>query len=388
MSKTKFVAIRNQADTSVLELYFLDVIQDSYEWWTGLVLSKVQEIIDKVNFYNPKTIKCIIDSVGGDAKIGLTIYNFLKRCDCKIQVEIIGLAGSIASVIAMAASNGKLLIAKNGFMMIHKAEGMVGGTSEEIRQAADLVDKYTAQIVDVYSQRTGKTVDEIQKLIENGDYWMTGEEAVAQGFADATFNNEANLNLQIAARLDKDIYKNIPAQIRAQVIPEDTQQSDSTFINNSIIEMKKFFTDIVNAIRGVQPAADNKTPITNQIADAVAAPFEKLGDEIEKTIDEKVKNATGEEHIKTITAKAKDEVLNSIDFTGEKAKAAIDSAVSAAVTNATKEYSDKIKTLEDKNVELVNKNKELEADVTELKGKSSVHNQNDPKQSVPIGTFK
>jgi hypothetical protein len=43
--------------------------------------------------------------------------------------------------------------------------------------------------------------------------------------------------------------------------------------------MKKFFTDIVNAIKGVKP--EEGKVITNQIADAVLAPFEKLGDEID-----------------------------------------------------------------------------------------------------------
>jgi ATP-dependent Clp endopeptidase proteolytic subunit ClpP len=224
MKKDRYIAIRNQADSDTLELYFLDVIQDNYDWYTGSS-SKVQEIIDKVNYYKPSKIKVIIDSEGGDASTGIAIYNFLKRCDAKVEVEILGLAASIASVIAMAANKGKLRIARNAFIMIHKAEGASWGTSEEMRRYADLVDLYTSQIVDIYSQRTGKPVEEINTLIESGDYWMAGEEAVAQGFADETFNDTPNL--QIAARLDPSKYTNIPAQIRAQMKPssEETEET-------------------------------------------------------------------------------------------------------------------------------------------------------------------
>jgi ATP-dependent Clp endopeptidase proteolytic subunit ClpP len=383
MKRSKFVAIRNQADSSVLELYFLDVIQDDYDWFTGMQISKVQEIIDKVNFYNPSKIICYIDSGGGDAQTGLSIYNFLKRYDARVEVEIIGLAGSIASVIAMAANKGKLRIARNGFMMIHQAEGICWGTAEELRQNADLIEKYTAQIVDIYSQRTGKTVDEINALIAGGDYWMSGTEAVDQGFCDETFN-DVSQNLQIAARLDLDVYKNIPAQIRAQLKPEKAkpEEETKTFIQNQIDDMKKFFNEIVNAIKGVKPV--DGTPITNQIAEAVTAPFEKVAEEIETTITNKVGEAVKSDDVKTeITA----QVNAAADFSKEgPAKTALDASVKVAVENATKDYATKITNLETANTELKKKNEDLEKDITNLKGKKSVTNEN-TDEVKPIGKW-
>jgi NifU-like protein involved in Fe-S cluster formation len=300
-------------------------------------------------------------------------------------VEIIGLAGSIASVIAMAANKSKLRIAKNAFIMIHKAEGVVAGTSEEIRQGAALVDLYTNQIVDIYSQRTGKTIDEINTLIENGDYWMAGDDAVAQGFADETFNETPNL--QIAARLDTSVYKNIPAHIRAQIKGEPDQPEDTkTFFTNQFEQMKKFFTDIVNAIKGVTPSADPKVSITNQIADAVATPFEKLGDEIESTITNKVKEATGDTLVTTITAKVK-ESITAPDFTTDgPAKIALTAAVTEAVTNATKDYTAKITALETANEDLKTKNEALALDITNMKGKKS-NEKEDPTNKVRAGKF-
>lgn len=376
MSKNKFVAIRNQADSTTLELYFLDVIQDTYDWWTGMEFSKVQEIIDKVNAYRPSKILCYIDSVGGNAQVGLSIYNFLKRYNVKVEVEIIGLAGSIASVVAMAANKGKLRIAKNAFMMIHKAQGVVCGNSDEIRQGADLVDLYTTQCVDIYSQRTGKTVDEINTLIANGDYWMAGEDAVAQGFCDETFNDVAP-NLQIAARLDPDVYKNIPAQFRAQLKPlaEPAADDQKTFFQNQFVEMKKFFTEIVNSIKGVKP--EEGKIITNQIADAVTLPFEKLADEIENTITNQVTEVVGG---KTVNEAIQLQVTNALT-------ASLEPAVNKAVETATSALTTRMTGLEEINATLVQRNKDLETEITNMKGGKSTPSTGDANAPQPVGKF-
>ena len=212
------IAMKNTIGDGVLELQFLDTIANSthFDWTTGelLTTSLVEETIAQVKAASPSKIKCTIDSIGGDASIGLAIYNFLKSYNAKVEVEIIGMAGSIASVMAMAASKGKLSIARNAFMVIHKAWGASIGNSEELRQAADVIDKYTAQVVDIYAQRSGKTTEEIAALIENGDYWMSGVEAVEQGFADSIFND--NAQLLVAAHLIQlpPQYKNVPVDIK------------------------------------------------------------------------------------------------------------------------------------------------------------------------------
>lgn len=358
MSKNKFIAIRNQADSSTLELYFLDVIGDTYDFWTGMSISHVQEIINQVNAYNPSNILVIIDSVGGDAPTGISIYNFLKNHKAKVQVEIIGLCCSISVGLAMCANKGKLRIAKNAFMMIHPASGVVCGTADEIRQGADVIDMYTNQIFDIIAERSGKTVDEISKLCAGGDYWMTGEEAVAQGFADTIFND--NANIQIAARLDETQYKNIPQQIRAQIAPKLEDNHISSF-QEQINEMKNFFTEIKNAMLGIKPTESTDTAaISNQVAEAMAKPFETLNQDIETTITNKL----------------------------DGLKPSLVEEIKIAVTNELKTvYDERIKALETANGTLAQTNKDLEKDITSMKGKASVSNQ-DGDVKKPIGVRK
>lgn len=370
--KNKFIAIRNQTDNSTLELFFLDVIQDSFDWFTGMEMSKVQEIIDKVNNAQPRVIKLLIDSEGGDAQTGISIYNFLKRTGARVEVEVIGLAGSIASVIAMAANPGKLKIARNGFMMIHRAQGIAIGTGDELRSSAAVVDKYDDQIADIYSQRTNKPVDEIRALYANGDFWMSGQEAVDQGFADATFNDVTN-NLNIAARLDLDIYKNLPAAVRAQLGTTGTEghmdprgepgEEGKTFLQIQLDEMKNLITAILNSIRGVKP--EEGKPLPEQIASAMTEPMQNFANEIETTISSQVDTAITSQAVidKIKAALPPPPAPVPVDLTQVSALLTSegDNAFKTFVTNA---IENALKPLRDENTALKN-------DVLLLKGKTS-----------------
>lgn len=393
MKKDRYIAIRNQAADDILEIFFLDVIADTYDWYEGSS-SPVQTLIDKVNYYKPSRIKVTIDSEGGDAQKGIAIYNFLKRCDAKIEVEIIGLAASIASVIAMAANKGKLRIARNAFIMIHKAEGACWGTSEEMRIYADLVDKYTGQIVDIYSQRTGKSVEEINTLIENGDYWMTGEEAVSMGFADETFNDTPNL--QIAARLDPALYKNIPEKIRAQMKPKNGEGNDEpNFFTKQKEEMKKFFSDLAteikNAFKGQKPEGNEH--ITN-LGDTVSAVFANAAEKIDASVEEAVTNGLKKpEVINQVSEEVKKAIKpESVDFTQEGPKNALGEAVKNAISGMSftedgplkKAFDEAVTNSVDAAVKA--KTEELQKEITALKGNRSTTGSTE-NPSMPIGGF-
>src|SRR4051812_46075261 len=110
------IAFRNSlTETDTLELQFLDDIYDYIDWDKWEIVSLVEEVISKIKAAAPKKIKCLVNSYGGDVIIGLAIYNFLKHYNAEVEVEIIGICASIATVIASAASPGKLKISKNAF---------------------------------------------------------------------------------------------------------------------------------------------------------------------------------------------------------------------------------------------------------------------------------
>lgn len=125
-------------------------------------------------------IQLSIHSPGGEVFDGLAIYHALKaRGNVDVRVE--GLAASMASVIAMAGRT--VAMPRNAYLMIHNPNGVAIGNSSDMRQLADLLDKLKASLVAAYRDKTKKKDEDISMMMD-AETWLTGEEAVAMGFAD------------------------------------------------------------------------------------------------------------------------------------------------------------------------------------------------------------
>lgn len=133
------------------------------------------------------TINLHINSPGGSVFDGVAIYNTLKNHPARVEVDIDGIAASIASVIAMAGD--EIRMASNALVMIHDPYGMSMGNAGDMRKTADLLDQIKGVIVNTYAKRTGRPDAEIAKLMSD-ETWMTANEAVDLGFADATTEDQ------------------------------------------------------------------------------------------------------------------------------------------------------------------------------------------------------
>jgi ATP-dependent protease ClpP protease subunit len=166
------------AANDVLELQMLDSI--GFDWWSGggITSKSVQAKLDANK--SAKTIKLLLHSGGGDAFEGLAIQALLKRHGARIEVEIIGLAASAASVIAMAGDT--IAMHEGALMMIHAPWTCMCGDSSDMRSTADFLDKVNESALAVYTRRTGRARDEVAELVAD-ETWMTAQEAVDAKFA-------------------------------------------------------------------------------------------------------------------------------------------------------------------------------------------------------------
>lgn len=168
-------------------------------------------------------IDLYINSPGGDVFEGQAIHSMLQRHKAKINVYVDALAGSIASVIAMAGDT--ITMPSNSMMMIHNPYmGMIGNAAE-FRKAAEDLDKITDSIVSTYLAKAGEKIEEstLRDLLDN-ETWLTADEALQYGLAD-TVTEEKN----VAAQIDENVvsqFKNIPAKIVARLTkePESNQE--------------------------------------------------------------------------------------------------------------------------------------------------------------------
>ena len=79
-----------------------------------------------------------------------------------MTVNVIGLAASAASIIAMAGD--KVNMGEAAMLMIHSAWGIVGGNQEDMRAFADVLDVIDQSVSSLYAARTGMKDADVLEL--------------------------------------------------------------------------------------------------------------------------------------------------------------------------------------------------------------------------------
>lgn len=177
-----------------------------FSWWDDDETVTAQSFRKKLKeFKNKSKITVHINSPGGSVFEGLAIYNALKQHDATIRVVVDALAASAASFIAMAADEGELIMARNAVMMIHDASGVAMGNAETMREMADLLDKHSDNIADIYSQRSDEDAA-FWRMAMVEETWYTGQEAVDAGLADGLLEDEDEEADKVAAGFDLSIF--------------------------------------------------------------------------------------------------------------------------------------------------------------------------------------
>lgn len=165
-----------------------------------------------------------INSVGGDVMAGLGIYNMLRNWakDGKtVTTRVTGVAASIASIIALAGDKREM--PKNTFAMVHQASTFAVGTADDMRDAADTLDKVDGSLRGIYMDRMG--VDEAKaKEIMAKDTWLTADESMDLGFATALLDD-----IKATAKFDMaraELPENVAAIFKAEADPEQKPEGD------------------------------------------------------------------------------------------------------------------------------------------------------------------
>ena len=133
-------------------------------------------------------IEVIINSGGGDVFSGSEIYTTLKEHQGNVNVKVVGVAASAASVIAMAGS--KIEMSPTAQMMIHNASSIAVGDNREMQTAYNMLTSANKAVANAYIAKTGKSEQEITDLM-NEETWFSADTAVEQGFADSKMFNES-----------------------------------------------------------------------------------------------------------------------------------------------------------------------------------------------------
>lgn len=239
------------ANPKAIDLYiYSDVESDYYDRWTG---ETVESNTSANHFRNEleaagdvTQINIYINSLGGSVMEGVAIYNQLRRHKAHKTVYIDGFACSVASVIAMAGD--EVIMPSNTMMMIHAPLAGVRGHAEDLRKAADELDRISVTTMQAYLQKAkGKlTVEKLTEIYAEETYWSAAqciELGLADRMADADVDIEAAMaaleskeNGEINQRVEK-----IKNAVKCKVTEKHAEINQANFEQVAEKAIKKFF---------------------------------------------------------------------------------------------------------------------------------------------------
>lgn len=155
-----------------------------------------------------------INSGGGNVFDGIAMYHAMRDCGANVETYIDGLAGSMATIIALGGAT--VHMNKYGKMMTHKPKGEAQGTSEEMSQYAALLATIENDMAEIYANKTGKTkLEAATTFITNSDRWWNADEALGIGLVNRLFDS-APVKRPASPTTEKAAYEQYAMQLAGQ----------------------------------------------------------------------------------------------------------------------------------------------------------------------------
>ena len=165
-----------------------------------------------------------INSGGGSVMAGQEIYSLLHgRKDVEIHIQ--SLAGSAASVIAMANTCKMSPVAT---IMIHNVSmSGASGDYHDMQKNAEILKTMNSALAEAYIAKTGKTKDEILKMMDK-ETWITAGQALEMGFIDEVE--------ELQTQITNSIYGiRLTEEIRQQVTKEKELQNKKEQLKKELL---------------------------------------------------------------------------------------------------------------------------------------------------------
>jgi ATP-dependent Clp protease protease subunit len=133
-------------------------------------------------------VNVMINSPGGDFFEGLAIYNLLREHPKAVTVQVIGIAASAASVIAM--SGDTIQIGKAALMFVHNTQWMAAGDRHVMAKAAEEMQVFDDVAAELYADRSGTEDKKVHQWMD-AETFFSGEQAIENGLADELLKSDA-----------------------------------------------------------------------------------------------------------------------------------------------------------------------------------------------------
>ncbi|NRR21677.1 ATP-dependent Clp endopeptidase proteolytic subunit ClpP [Brevibacillus sp. MS2.2] len=130
-----------------------------------------------------KDIHLYINSPGGSVTAGMAIIDTMSFIAPDVSTICTGMAASMGAMLLVAGAPGKRYALPNAEVMLHQPWGGSQGQASDIKIAADRILRHRTMLYTIIAERTGKTVEQIEKDADR-DYFLTAAEALEYGLID------------------------------------------------------------------------------------------------------------------------------------------------------------------------------------------------------------
>lgn len=127
------------------------------------------------------TVEVDINSGGGLMDAGTEIYTALMAYQGEVMVNIVGMAASSASLIAMAGNPTR--ISPVGQIMIHNVAGGLRGDYRDQAKLSEILKQSSEAIANAYHLKTGLSMEDLQAKMDSETY-LNADQAKELGFVD------------------------------------------------------------------------------------------------------------------------------------------------------------------------------------------------------------
>ncbi|MBR5202377.1 MAG: Clp protease ClpP [Clostridia bacterium] len=188
MKKKKFLNAALIDDVGRIDLWGEVMAQKPVDWWTGETLDvecitpqDFKEALQSVK--NCNRLELHLNSIGGDATVGLAIHNLLREENKHITCVVDGLAASAAFTIMCAAD--EVQVYPGSIMMCHDVMSFLYGyyNNEELKKVENSNEAFNNSAANIYADKSGMSVQQIRNMMKK-EKWMVGQEAIDLGFAN------------------------------------------------------------------------------------------------------------------------------------------------------------------------------------------------------------
>lgn len=156
----------------------------------GITKKSVTDTIDTLGLWSRRDpeaeMRLVINTPGGEVVHGLALYDFLEELKAlghRLTTVAIGWAASFGAILLQAGD--QRLIGRNASVLLHELSVGVWGTLTSIEDRIEFDRSLQQRLLTILASRSTLSVEEIAARWSRKDWWLTAEEVVALGLADA-----------------------------------------------------------------------------------------------------------------------------------------------------------------------------------------------------------